>query len=141
MVLSLKSVKGRHVALLGLTYKEGTDTLRRSWSVELAQWLSKKGARVQAYDWQLTKLPKELSRIISMQTNFDAALQDCDALVVGTDHPGIKDLQQQTIRRLKSPVIIDPNGSIDRSIINDISPIEYCSVGYALSRKKGALNG
>src|SRR5438270_1184370 len=36
-------VSGPVVALLGLTYKPGTDTLRRSTSVELARWMHEQG--------------------------------------------------------------------------------------------------
>ena len=41
---------GATVAVLGLTYKPGTDTLRRSGSVELCKWLMSRGVKVRAHD-------------------------------------------------------------------------------------------
>jgi UDP-glucose 6-dehydrogenase len=46
----LKPLAGRRVAVWGLTYKPGTDTLRRSLAVELCRWLLEQGAQVQAHD-------------------------------------------------------------------------------------------
>ncbi len=41
---------GKTVAVLGLTYKPGTDTLRRSESVALCRWCVEQGASVRAHD-------------------------------------------------------------------------------------------
>src|SRR5262249_21537656 len=46
----LRGVEEPVAALLGLTYKPGTDTLRRSSAVELGVWLAGQGVKVQAYD-------------------------------------------------------------------------------------------
>ena len=54
-------VRGRTIAILGLTYKPGTDTLRRSSAVELCRWLATRGAVVQAYDPAVHALPGDLS--------------------------------------------------------------------------------
>jgi UDPglucose 6-dehydrogenase len=42
--------EGRTIAALGLTYKPGTSTLRRSLAVEIANMLADRGATVRAYD-------------------------------------------------------------------------------------------
>src|SRR5262249_43972224 len=42
----LEGVKAPTVAVLGLTYKPGTSTLRRSFAVELCRWLHGRGVRV-----------------------------------------------------------------------------------------------
>src|SRR2546425_7984975 len=44
------SVDARSIAVLGLTYKPGTDTLRRSSAIETCRWLHEQGAAVVAYD-------------------------------------------------------------------------------------------
>ena len=46
----LGELPGKTVAVLGLTYKPDTDTLRRSESVGLCHWLVERGVRVRAYD-------------------------------------------------------------------------------------------
>ncbi len=44
------NIKNKTIGILGLTYKPNTNTLRRSLSLELAELLNKKGARVKALD-------------------------------------------------------------------------------------------
>jgi UDPglucose 6-dehydrogenase len=133
----LERLRGRTVAILGLTYKEGTDTLRRSWAVELSKWLRQKGSRVQAFDWQVTQLPKPLKNIISLKQQITHALDDCDAVVIATDHRGIQQITSADFKRLSHPVIIDPNGSLNRALIESLSSVEYCSVGFTIKRKNG----
>lgn len=130
----LNPLKGRRVAILGLTYKEGTDTLRRSWAVELALWLHQQGVDVSAYDWQLHQLPSELASVLTLQGDREAALSGSDALVIGTDHPGLKQIQATEMQLLKNPLIIDPNGALNGPLISSLTPLQYCSVAYSVRR-------
>src|SRR4029450_3130562 len=57
------------VAILGLTYKPGTSTLRRSASVELCTWLHNQGVRVQAHDPAIGELPAEIRSVIILCTD------------------------------------------------------------------------
>ncbi|HMC72055.1 MAG TPA: nucleotide sugar dehydrogenase, partial [Mycobacteriales bacterium] len=74
-------VEAPRVALLGLTYKPGTDTLRRSAAVELARWLSDIGAVVRAYDPAIHELPQH-GIPVTLATGIDDALQSADAAVL-----------------------------------------------------------
>ena len=47
----------RRIAVWGLTYKPGTNTLRRSSALELCRWLAGERASVQAYDPAISALP------------------------------------------------------------------------------------
>lgn len=47
---SLGSLRGKRIAMLGLTYKAGTPTLRRSMALEMASILAKKGAELSLFD-------------------------------------------------------------------------------------------
>ena len=82
----LGDLHGKTIAVWGLTYKPGTDTLRRSSAVELCQWLLEQGARVQAHDPALSSLPAALSDIQLCATALQAA-QGTHALVIATDWP------------------------------------------------------
>ena len=56
----------RRIAIWGLTYKPGTDTLRRSSAVELCRWLATVGASVRAHDPAVSVLPPDLAlRIVA----------------------------------------------------------------------------
>ncbi len=50
----------RQIAIWGLTYKPGTDTLRRSSAVDLARWLVSQGAHVHVHDPMARDLPDDL---------------------------------------------------------------------------------
>ncbi|MDQ2995624.1 MAG: nucleotide sugar dehydrogenase, partial [Chloroflexota bacterium] len=75
------------VAVLGLTYKPGTDTLRRSASVELCQWLHSQGAHVQAHDPAIHELPDELRPMIQLAETPHDALRGADVAIVATEWP------------------------------------------------------
>src|SRR5262249_7302954 len=57
---ALTNVGGKSIAIWGLTYKVGTDTLRRSSAVELCRWLIERGATVRAHDPVVKTLPADL---------------------------------------------------------------------------------
>lgn len=96
-------LRDRTIAVWGLTYKPGTDTLRRSSSVELCRWLSDSGARVQAHDPAVKSLPPELSFIEMHATPEDAA-HNADAVVIATEWP---EYRASTFR--DGTIVIDAN--------------------------------
>lgn len=76
----------RTVAVWGLTYKPGTDTLRRSTAVELCGWLLEQGAYVRAHDPAARALPGSLAAVKRCATPVEAAT-GAEALVVATEWP------------------------------------------------------
>ena len=59
----LGSLRNKKIAILGLTYKPGTSTLRRSMSLEIAKKLLLSGAKIKAFDPKVNELPKIYSKI------------------------------------------------------------------------------
>ena len=95
------------VGILGLTYKSGTDTLRRSLSLEIARELISRGATVKAYDpmirTQILELPK-----LKVCEGIEEVAEGSDVLVLITEWPEFKDLPLQKIKSLmKKPIFID----------------------------------
>jgi UDPglucose 6-dehydrogenase len=84
------TVKGVTVAIWGLTYKPGTDTLRRSLAVELCDWLLDQGANVRVYDPEVKKIPERWLEKVVHCTGAMQAVQGACALVVGTEWPQFK---------------------------------------------------
>ena len=124
----LGDLKGKIIAIWGLTYKPGTDTLRRSSSVELCQWLLEQGAIVQAHDPAVKSLPDNLAAI-NLCSTPETALQDALALVVATEWPDYRRINPEMfILKMSNPLILDPNAFISR-ILNDFSQLRYISVG------------
>jgi UDPglucose 6-dehydrogenase len=101
----LGTLRGRTVALWGLTYKPGTDTLRRSDAVELARWLAAEGARVQAHDPAVSRIPDDVP--VALCASPADALRGADALVVATEWP---DYRAATIP--PGMIVIDANNFV-----------------------------
>jgi len=108
------SIENLTVGVLGLTYKAGTSTLRRSASLEIIKELTDKGATVKAYD------PKAASDEIQLHKEFKfcpdaySVARDSDALVIITEWPEFKELNFDLIRSImKKPVLIDAKNILD----------------------------
>src|SRR5579859_4851260 len=80
----LGNLKRRRIGVLGLTYKAGTDTLRRSQALETIRQLQANGAEVAAYD-PLVK-PDELAAFPPFDFSPDIyeTARNCDALALIT---------------------------------------------------------
>jgi UDPglucose 6-dehydrogenase len=126
MTEALGTLAGRRIAILGLTYKPGTNTLRRSLAVEAARWLSGQGALVQAFDPQIRELPRELKAAISLRADIAGALAGCDALVVMTPCPEFQSLDPA----LAPPLVFDAARFLDR-LLRARADIRYYSIGRA----------
>src|SRR5205823_9715858 len=83
---AIGSIESAAIALLGLTYKPGTDTLRRSQSLEVAADLQARGASVRGHD---PMLRPERSAEVGFPVCGDPyeAAAGADALVVMTPCP------------------------------------------------------
>jgi UDPglucose 6-dehydrogenase len=122
-------LRHRRVAMLGLTYKPGTDTLRRSSAVEAALWLSGEGAEVRAYDPAVRTLPPELANRISLMHSAADALDTADVAVVATEWPQFRELTASDIlARMRSPVVVDAGRYLD-AVLGGDERIAYYSIG------------
>jgi UDPglucose 6-dehydrogenase len=125
----LESLAGKTVAVLGLTYKPGTDTLRRSAAVELCRWLSEQSARVNAFDPAVKELSGDLSCIVNLCASPGAALKDADAAVIATEWPEFRQLTAaDLIQTMKHPVVLDANRFLEKSL-GPSSLLVYIAVG------------
>lgn len=125
----LKSLKGKTIAALGLTYKAGTDTLRRSTAVETCEWLSQQGAKVVAYDPVVNSLPQALGKFIDLKSSLIQALTGADAILVATEWPQFTALTvEQLLDVVKEPLIFDASGFLMKRLGND-RRVRYFSVG------------
>lgn len=123
------TLAGKRVAILGLTYKPGTDTLRRSSAVELCLWLADQGAVVQAFDPAVNQLPPLLAPVIRFSSTCEKALQGADALVIATEWPMFKALSSDDlIKSMRTPIVIDPNRFLAAALATD-RRLQYVAVG------------
>ena len=126
----LGDLRGKKIAILGLTYTTNTDTLRRSAAVELCQQLSKEGAKVIAFDPAVKSLPKELSAV-SLAAGVDGALNGADAAVICTEWPQFRQADwPKIVPAMKQPVFVDANRFLEKEL-KSIAGVEHLSVGRA----------
>ncbi|HEY6297566.1 MAG TPA: UDP-glucose/GDP-mannose dehydrogenase family protein [Streptosporangiaceae bacterium] len=108
---ALGDVRGRRVALLGLTFKAGTSDLRDSPAMAIAEGLRALGASVQAYD--PTVHPGAVAGIETHGTVVSAC-RDAEALVIGTEWPEFATLDLALLRAaMAGRVIIDARNIVD----------------------------
>lgn len=125
----LKRMPGSVVAVLGLTYKPGTDTLRRSSAIELCRWLAERQVTVRAFDPAVRKLPEELTGVITLCDTALEALVGTDAVVLATECPEFRELSAvDLIERMKTPTLLDVNRFLEKTI-GTASGVHYITIG------------
>lgn len=126
------SLDGITVAIWGLTYKPGTDTLRRSLAVELGEWLLEQGARVRVHDPAVRALPPSWNGRVKRFDDAIDALTDASVLVVGTEWPDYKVAAAGVGPRGKRDLtVIDANRFL--ASLRDVPSFHYFAVGSASS--------
>ena len=126
-VETLGEPAGRTIAILGLTYKPGTDTLRASTSVAFARWFAERGGTVRAFDPAVSTLPADLREVITLAPTAVAAMTGADAAYVGTEWPEFRDLVRSDFAVLARPHVFDPNGFLSAQA--EHLEIAYLAVG------------
>jgi UDPglucose 6-dehydrogenase len=108
---------GRTVAVWGLTYKPGTDTLRRSSAIELCRWLVEAGAIVRAHDPVVSALPPDLASAVELVADPLAATEGAEVLVACTAWPLYAEVSaEDVLASLAQAIVVDPAGSLRRGL-------------------------
>ena len=119
------SLSGLTITIWGLTYKPGTDTLRRSLAVELCDWLIGQGASIRVYEPAVKTMPERWGSKVICCSDAIQAIQGASALVVGTDWPEFRQIAQDLSAAGEADLlIIDAN----RHLL--ASKSEFIDAGY-----------
>ncbi len=108
----LGTLAAKTIGVLGLTYKPGTSTLRRSAAIEIIRELVVRGAAVKAFDPRAEHAEIDLYRgEFSICPDPYAAAKNADALALVTPWPEFRDLDLARLKGvMHTPVILDaPN--------------------------------
>jgi UDPglucose 6-dehydrogenase len=123
------AVKGKSVAVLGLTFKPNTDDMRESPSLDIVPALQKAGASVRAYDPEGMGEARKLLTNVTWCADAYEALAGADAGCIVTEWNQFRALDLQRVKSaLKRPVIVDLR-NIYRPAEMAAAGIEYHSVG------------
>ena len=101
-------VRGKTVAILGLTFKPNTDDMRDAPSIAIIQTLQDAGATVKAFDPEGVEQAKLVIKDVEFAANPYAAAEGADALVIVTEWDAFRALDLTRIKSLlNQPLLID----------------------------------
>jgi UDPglucose 6-dehydrogenase len=113
----LHTLKGKRVALLGLSFKPNTDDLRGAPSLEIAELLGALGAQVVGYDPMAAKKTASKSPASSIKVVYDPyeALREAHAAVIVTEWEEFRELDLGRVASLmqKPPLLVDGRNALD----------------------------
>jgi UDPglucose 6-dehydrogenase len=116
---SLRMLKGRRIAILGLAFKPRTDDLRDAPALEIARRLLAAGSIVSAYDPIVKRLPSEYAAVRIAADPYDAS-QRADAVVLATEWPEFLDIDPADLRRAMSgDLLLDGRNFLPRARFAD----------------------
>ncbi len=130
--MALGILKGKTIALWGLSFKPETNDMREASSRVLMEALWAAGATVQAYDpkacREAARLYGQREDLILVNSKYDA-VKEADALVIVTEWkefkaPDFNELKKQ----LLNPLIIDGRNLYTPALMQDLG-IDYYGVG------------
>ena len=126
----LGDLRGRKIAVLGLTYTANTDTLRRSAAVELCRHLLAEGANVHAFDPAVKHLPAELAPV-RLAAQIADAVKGADAAVICTEWPEFRQADWTKLApAMRQRIFVDANRFLEKELKN-LPGVEHLSVGRA----------
>ncbi|HXE69388.1 MAG TPA: UDP-glucose/GDP-mannose dehydrogenase family protein [Hyphomicrobiaceae bacterium] len=131
------NVRGRTIAVLGLTFKPNTDDMRDAPSIAVITALQDAGAKVRAYDPAGMKQAKSLLDNVEYSSDPYACAEGADALVICTEWDEFRALDVDRVRaKLKRPILVDLR-NIYRPEDMARQDFTYVSIGRAPARKEG----
>jgi len=98
------ALEGARIAVLGLSFKPGTDDVRKSRALDVIEQLRDRGAEIVAYDPVAIENVRPDFPEIEYAESADGALEGADGAVVATDWPEFDDLSFEGMAR---SVVVD----------------------------------
>lgn len=122
-------VRGKTIALLGLTFKPNTDDMRDSPAIAVVRTLQDAGANVRAYDPEGMEQAKLVLEDITYCANSYEAMEGSDALVIVTEWDAFRALDLSRAKDLLSePIMIDLRNIYPRDAVEKAG-FRYHAVG------------
>ncbi len=133
VVRKLKKVFGKldgvAAAVLGLTYKPDTSTLRRSASVEIIGDLVAAGMKISAHDPKADRAEVAAHKELKFFEDVYDALKGAQAMVVITGWADYKKLDFERVKKaMARPLIIDVNSMLDVDKLHSLG-FTYLDIG------------
>ena len=126
----LITFNGLKVAVLGLTFKPGTDDLREAPSIDNVELLLKQGANIYAFDpVGMENFKKRYPEQITYVSKPEEALEKANVCFIFTEWKEIKDIKPSEYKKLmKTPLVYDGRNIYSKAEMKE-EGIEYYSIG------------
>lgn len=104
----LGDLKGKTIAILGLAFKQNTDDIRKSPSIDIIKLLLKEGSHIRCFDpLAMENTKKILPNLTYCHDEYDTA-RNSHALVILTEWNQFRNIDLSKIKKLlKSPILFD----------------------------------
>lgn len=130
------SVRGKTVALLGLTFKPDTDDMREAPSLAIAAGLQDAGAKVRAYDPEGMEQARPLLPTVAFADDAYSCAAEADAIVIVTEWNAFRGLDLERLRRvMRTPVMVDL-----RNIYDPNAALRHGFVYQGVGRSSGGVS-
>ena len=125
----LSVLRGKVIAVLGLSFKPNTDDIRFAPALEIIWRLRTEGACVRVYDPRAMVKARSVLEGVELCRDSYEAVDGADALVVATDWEEFKRLDlPQVKRRMRQAVIIDGRNIFDPGLMEALG-FDYVGMG------------
>jgi UDPglucose 6-dehydrogenase len=134
----LGSLAGKRIGVLGLTYKAGTSTVRRSPALKIMDRLRQSGASCAGYDPKASDEElAELGQVFERAKDVRELAKDADALVLVTEWPEFREIPFAAVAKLmKRPLLVDSKNYLDPAGVA-AAGIDYQGFGRSVANSAG----
>jgi UDPglucose 6-dehydrogenase len=128
-------VKGKRVAVLGLSFKGGVDDIRETRALPLVIELLARGARVVAFD------PMAMDNFIKIMPTIEYAqsaaecLNGADGCIVQADWPEFRKLGKKEFSKMRQAVIVDGRRCLEPEAVREAGA-RYLGIGYGPAHRQ-----
>lgn len=132
-----EDLTGKIFAVWGLSFKPNTDDMRMSAAITIINELTKRGAKVRAYDPKAVKEAKECylkgNDSVEYCESKYTTLVDADAMIMVTEWKEFRQPDFEEIKhRLKNPIIFDGRNQYDQAHLAEMG-FEYYQIGVGIN--------
>jgi UDPglucose 6-dehydrogenase len=105
----LKTLKGKRIAILGLSFKPGTDDIREARSTKIINQLLREGAKITAYDpMAMPNVKTVFKEKIKYASSPTKCLKNADCAILVTEWEEFKKLKPEDFtQNMREPILID----------------------------------
>jgi len=127
-------LKGVNIAVLGLTFKPGTDDLREAPSLVTVPILADDGANVKAWDpVGVENFKRRVEEGVTYCDTIEDTVKDADICFIFTEWPQVKEFNiADYVKYMRTPIIIDGRNCYDKKDVQKVKGIVYDSIGRAV---------